>query len=63
MGAKEAEMVKYMANSFSALKVVFANEFYDLCQRLGVDYDKVKEGMAKDPRIGKSHLDVLHEGY
>ncbi|MDI6883459.1 MAG: hypothetical protein QMC93_03310, partial [Patescibacteria group bacterium] len=63
MRAKEAEMIKYMANSFLATKVIFANEFYDLCQKLGIDYEKVKEGVAKDPRIGQSHLDIWQGGY
>ena len=60
---KEAEMVKYMANSFLAMKVVFANEFYDLCQKVGIDYNGVKEGTGKDHRIGESHLDVFQDGY
>lgn len=63
MRAREAEMVKYMANSFLSMKVIFANEFYDLCQKLGIDYDKVKEGVAKDLRIGESHLEVFYENY
>lgn len=63
MPVKEAEMIKYMANSFLALKVVFANEFGDLCEKLGTDYDLVREGVARDSRIGSSHLDILHGGY
>jgi len=61
--AKEAEMVKYMANSFLAMKVVFANEFYDLCQKVGIDYNRVKEGVGKDRRIGESHFDIFQDGY
>lgn len=63
MPATDAEMVKYMANSFLALKVVFANQFYDLCQKVGVDYDQVRLGISLDQRIGKSHLDVGDSGY
>jgi len=63
MSATEAEMVKYFGNSFLAMKVVFANQFYDLCVRLGIDYDVVKEAAATDPRIGKSHLEIFHLGY
>ncbi len=62
MPATDAELVKYMTNAFLALKVVFANQFYDLCERLGADYDLVREGAAADPRIGPSHLDVLDGG-
>lgn len=62
MPATEAELVKYMTNTFLALKVVFANQFYDLCQRLGADYDLVRDGAAADPRVGASHLDVWDGG-
>jgi UDPglucose 6-dehydrogenase len=63
MGAREAEMTKYMTNSFLALKVTFANEMYDLASALDVDYDVVRESVAADLRIGSSHLDVLEGGY
>jgi len=53
-----AEMVKYMNNSFLATKIIFANEIYDLCEKLGIKYEEVKEMVLADPRIGKSHLDV-----
>jgi len=53
-----AEMVKYMANSFLAAKVVFANEMYDLCQKIGISYEEVKKMVVADPRIGKSHFEV-----
>ncbi|MFA5987633.1 MAG: NAD(P)-dependent oxidoreductase [Candidatus Paceibacterota bacterium] len=56
--AKTAEMVKYMANCFLATKVIFANEFNDLCQKLGINYTAVKGMVIADPRIGKSHLDI-----
>lgn len=63
MPAGEAEMVKYMANAFLALKVVFGNEFCGLCEKLGIDYDEVRRAVVKDPRIGDSHFDVAHGGY
>ncbi len=63
MRATEAEMVKYFSNSFLATKVVFANQIYDLCARLGLDYDSVKEAAVADSRIGRSHLDIFHFGY
>jgi len=63
MPAKEAEMVKYFGNTWFAAKVVFANQIYDLCQAVGVDYDLVKEAAAADKRIGRSHLEVFHKGY
>lgn len=63
MRAAEAETVKYFGNCFLAMKVVFANQAYDACQALGVDYDVVKDCAAADPRIGSSHLQVMHDGY
>jgi len=56
-----AEVVKYMANSFLATKVIFANEIFDLCERLSVDYEDVREMVAADPRIGPSHLGINPE--
>jgi len=61
--ARDAEMTKYVANSFLATKVSFANEIYDLCGRIGVDYDAVREMVGADLRIGGSHMDVLDAGY
>ena len=57
-GSKTAEMVKYMTNTFLATKVSFANEMYEICERLGIDYDKVVEYAIYDERLGKSHWAV-----
>jgi UDPglucose 6-dehydrogenase len=61
--ATEAETVKYFGNGFLAMKVVFANQLFDLCRAIGADYDTVKECAAADARIGPSHLDVRQDGY
>lgn len=53
-----AEMVKYMANTYLALKVTFANQMFELCQALGIKYEEVKELVTSDKRIFDSHLDV-----
>ncbi len=53
-----AETVKYFANAFLALKVTFANFFYDFCQKIGIKYEEVKKMAASDKRIIDSHLDV-----
>jgi UDPglucose 6-dehydrogenase len=53
-----AEMVKYLTNTFLATKVSFANEIYELCNKLGLDYDKVIEYATYDERLGKSHWAV-----
>ena len=53
-----AEMVKYVTNSFLATKVSFANEIYQICSKLEVDYDKIIEYATYDERLGKSHWNV-----
>ena len=57
-GSTIAEMVKYFLNSFLATKVSFANEMYQICGGLNIDYDKVIEYAIYDERLGKSHLNV-----
>jgi UDPglucose 6-dehydrogenase len=57
-GSITAEMVKYMINTFLATKVSFANEMFEICERLGIDYDKVTEYATYDERLGKSHWAV-----
>ena len=57
-GSTTAEMVKYMTNSFLATKVSFANEMYQICDKLNIDYDKVVEYSTYDERLGKSHWAV-----
>jgi UDPglucose 6-dehydrogenase len=49
--ALEAEVIKYMENSFIATYVTFCNEFYNICNNYGIDYDKVREGFLLDPRM------------
>ena len=53
-----AEMVKYFTNTFLATKVSFANEIYDICSKLDINYEKVKDLALLDPRIGPTHLTV-----
>lgn len=62
MDAQDAELVKYANNGWLTTKVLFMNSIYDACQSVGADYETVKEAFAHDPRIGKSHLDVVFEG-
>jgi UDPglucose 6-dehydrogenase len=63
MPATAAEMVKYFGNTWFSTKVTFANQMYELCQRLGVEYDQVRDGVAADKRIGRTHLEIFHKGY
>ena len=61
--ATEAETVKYFGNTWFSVKVSFANQMYDLCQKLGIDYDRMVEAAAADKRIGRTHLNIFHKGY
>jgi UDPglucose 6-dehydrogenase len=56
--AKTAELVKYVTNAFLSTKVSFANEMYQLCEGLDLDYDKIIEYATLDPRLGDSHWGV-----
>ena len=57
-GSITAEMVKYLTNTFLATKVSFANEMFQICEKLNIDYDKVIEYATIDERLGKSHWAV-----
>ncbi len=54
-----AELCKYMENAFFATKVTFCNEFYEIAQALGVDYDELRELWLRDGRIGRMHTAVF----
>lgn len=65
--ATTAEMVKYVGNCFLATKVSFANEIYQICEKLGIKYDGVMNLAKLDKRLGQSHWRVPgpdgHFGY
>lgn len=63
MPATEAETVKYFGNNWFSVKVAFANQMFDVCSKIGADYDTVMEAASADKRIGPSHLVVWHKGY
>jgi UDPglucose 6-dehydrogenase len=52
-----AEIIKYMSNLILASKVLLANEFYELTQKVGGNYLDVQKAVESDPRIG-THLGV-----
>ena len=55
-GLETAELTKYAANSFLAMKVTFINEMADLCERVGADVHDVARGIGLDGRIGRKFL-------
>ncbi|WP_369692598.1 nucleotide sugar dehydrogenase [Aristophania vespae] len=56
MGLESAELTKYAANAFLAMKVTFANEIADICEATGADSEEVRYGMGLDPRISPDFL-------
>ncbi len=51
-----AEMIKYAANTFLALKISFINEIAGLCENVGADVTEVARGIGLDSRIGHRFL-------
>lgn len=56
MDERSAEMTKYAANAFLAVKISFMNEIANVCERVGADVDSVRLGIGADERIGKRFL-------
>lgn len=53
---ESAELAKYAANAFLALKISFINEVADLCEEIGADVQQVAAAIGKDRRIGDKFL-------
>lgn len=55
-GRRTAELIKYAANAFLAMKITFINEIADLCETTGADVQEVARGIGLDNRIGSKFL-------
>ena len=53
---RTAELTKYAANAFLAMKITFINEIADLCEKLDADVQDVAHGIGMDRRIGSKFL-------
>ena len=58
MGRRSAEMVKYAANAYLAIKVAFVNEVADICEKGQADIADVAHGIGLDRRISPHFLSV-----
>ncbi|MEK5040727.1 UDP-glucose dehydrogenase family protein [Sporosarcina sp. FSL K6-3457] len=55
---RSAEMIKYAANAFLAVKISYMNEIANLCDAIGADVTAVADGMGMDKRIGRAFLNA-----
>ena len=53
----EAEFCKYFLNVFNALRIVYANQFYDVAKAAGADYQKIKNAITTHRVIPPVYLD------
>lgn len=62
MSRAAAELTKYAANAYLAMRISYINEIADICERFGVNVDEVRKGIGSDARIG-SHFMYPGIGY
>lgn len=58
---EELIAAKYFRNAFLATKVSFFNQVYDMCEKMGLKFEQVREVITDDKRIGRDHTDVTAE--
>jgi UDPglucose 6-dehydrogenase len=58
VSSDESEAIKYFSNTYLSVKVAYFNLMYDLCEKIGMDYENVRRCVSLDKRIGESHTFV-----
>lgn len=58
MDERSAEVTKYAANSFLAMRISFMNDLSNYCELNNVNIDNVKAGIGSDPRVGPYFLNA-----
>ena len=53
----EAEFAKYFHNVHNAMQITFANSFYEVCVKMGVDYNKMKNTLKNRSNMNMAYLD------
>lgn len=59
--SKTAELTKFMENSYLATKVSFCNQFNQIAEELGIQYEELRELFILDPRVNESHTFVYKD--
>ncbi|OGZ05808.1 MAG: hypothetical protein A2845_03320 [Candidatus Lloydbacteria bacterium RIFCSPHIGHO2_01_FULL_49_22] len=62
VSAEEAEFIKYVHNTMGYSLIVFTNLLYDLAQKHGVEWAKVKEAITNNPWYPSKYIDPVHKG-
>lgn len=55
---QEAELAKFAHNCFGAIKVTYFNIIYDLCSKMGIDYENVLKGVLLSGFVNKPHAQI-----
>ncbi len=59
--ASEAEIIKYSRNGLGFVRVVFTNMLYDVAEKVGADWDVVREAISADPDNGPTYANPVHK--
>ncbi len=58
-----AEVIKYAMNSFFALKVIYGNQLWDVCNKVGAQYQQVEEALQAHKWGSRNGWNVWHGGF